>query len=123
MGAGQSKSVPAPHFPRSGQIWLVRQPLLPGATDPHYALITRVSPEGLRIWINFITTSGDPERDDDFCIRQDTSDFAATGLKHTSHLRRAQYFDLRTARFDGVYRGYLTGELKKQVEEWFGEAF
>ena len=106
MSTGAFKNKPAPHVPRSGQIWYVRQPLLAGTADPHYALITSVSADGSKLWLNFITTSGDTETDDDLRIDQDESDFGTTGLKHTSHLRRTQYYELRSTSFVAEYRGY-----------------
>jgi hypothetical protein len=105
--------------PLPGEIWLVINPRLPGAEDPHYAVITAVTRD--LIYLHFITTDGDVARDDDFRLAQDMEDFKDTGLSHSCHIRQQFFYGVALKSLNAKYRGRLTGEVKKKVEDWFGE--
>src|SRR5579862_9006625 len=107
-------------IPAPGQIWYLEQPRMPGADDPHYVLVTSVASDWSRVWFHFITTDGEVEKLGDFKIDSSEPEFPATGLKHSSHLRRLQYFNVRIALFTtNEYRGYVSGDLKRKIEDWF----
>lgn len=115
---GVSKSKPIPH---AGQIWFLEEPRLGLADHGHYVLITQVRNQSDQVNINFIAT--DTSFYDDFRIEQDRDEFPDSGLKHTCHLLRNHAYDLSIAKLlsGGAYKGFLTGNLKLEVERWWGE--
>jgi hypothetical protein len=111
-----------PH-PRPGQIWFLEEPRLGDATHGHYVLVTQVLTAQGKVTINFIATA--PTTNQDYRISAEAQEFAVSGLKHTCHLLRDHAYDISIRQLvsKGEYRGFLSGELKKEIEEWWGEPF
>lgn len=108
--------------PPPGQIWFLERPRLGNAAHGHSVLITQVRPSEGTVTINFIATASTSHND--LLLRHDLDGFESLGLKHDSYLLVEHAYDLGTDRFlaHGTYKGRLTGEVKKLVEDWWGES-
>ena len=106
--------------PATGQIWFVEEPRLGNAEHGHYALVTQIMVPQNMTAINFISTL--KSFHDDFRIDETIDGFSTTGLKHSCYLLRHRVYDVTLATLqNGKYKGYVSGELKKAIEEWWGE--
>lgn len=107
--------------PLPGHIWFLEEPRLGDAQHGHYVLVTQVKEADGMVNINFIAT--DSTDYDDFSIQANAGGFGVTGLKHDCHLLRNHSYDISIAQLQskGRYKGLLAGQLKKDIEEWWGE--
>ena len=108
-------------LPRIGQIWFLEEPRLGDASHGHYALVTQFRDSNLKVVINFIAT--DQRTHQDFRIEQSAEGFSTTGLKHTCHLLRDEVHAIAVSTLvKGKYKGFISDQLKKDIEEWWGES-
>jgi len=104
----------------AGQIWFLQEPRLGNSEHGHYALIASIQKSASIATINFIATEKSFHQD--FRIESTAAGFGTTGLKHTCHLLRREIQNVElTILQRGRYSGTLTGELKSDIEEWWGE--
>jgi hypothetical protein len=114
--AGATKSP----SPAAGQIWFIDEPRLGNSEHGHFALVTQLFSSSRKATINFIATESTFH--DDFRIDETAEGFTLTGLEHSSHLlrKRTQEIDFEIL-LKGKLKGILSGKLKSDIEEWWGE--
>jgi len=106
--------------PNPGEIWFLEEPRLGNAPHGHYILITQVHDRSGNVTINFIATESSFY--DDLHLSAATEGFKDSGLRHDSHLLRNQAYDITIQQLfsKGKFKGFVSGKLKLEVEEWWG---
>jgi hypothetical protein len=111
--------------PSPGDIYELEAPRLRKSTHRHRALFIRV--DGEKATFLFMSSQFDAyEEGVDFPIRtedEDKAEFSLAGLSKSSYVIDDPHFDVPLTEFSGVFKGKVTGSLKKRIESWWGEAF
>lgn len=106
-------------LPCGGEIWKVHRPRLPNCGYAHYAIICGM--DRTKVYLNFMATDGNPERDDDLLIDSRDPEFVTTGLDHSTHILRNHYYAIELSKFKADFCAKLKkGALQTKILDWTG---
>ena len=107
---------------RAGQIYLSKNAALGKAKYARPCLVVRVELNGAVVV--YFSTKFDLFDSESFAIYDTEPDFKDTGLDESSFLVSSHGVPVKPDFFDGaILLGQVTADLKKSVEEWWGEPF
>ena len=100
---------------------MLRRPRLRSSSHDHPALVIRVSPT--TVAVNFMSSDYELFDDNhDLTINTDDDGFDITGLDRKTYFIFGAVNEGPHAFFEGHLIGRIEGEIKQQVEDWWGEA-
>jgi hypothetical protein len=106
----------------AGQIYLAKNAQLGKAKYRRPCLVIRTNSSGAVV--SYFSTKFDLMESGDLLLNKNDPNFPSTGLEDSSYLMTDRDIPVESEFFDGAkYLGCVSGDMKKKVEEWWGEVF